>query len=71
MHVDEFKDILKKFPQALDCIKPLCEEIRGILFPLIKDGELNIGTQSNPEKLYGPIIKAFNEAIADLRTREK
>jgi len=71
MHADGFKDILKEFPQALDCIKPLCGEIRGILFPLTKDGELDIGTQSDPEKLYGPIIKAFNEAIADVRTREK
>ena len=71
MHVDEFKDILKKFLQTLDCIKSLCEEIREILFSLTKDEELNIETQSNSEKLYESIIKIFNEAIADVRTREK
>ena len=52
MGVSGFKAILEEFPQPLHCVKPLCREIRGILFPLIKEGELDTGTQSDPEKLY-------------------
>ena len=37
-HVDGFEDILDEFPTSFDCVKPLCREIRGILFPLLKDG---------------------------------
>ncbi len=33
MHGDGFKHILGEFTQALNCVKPLCREIRGILFP--------------------------------------
>ncbi|KAK3177211.1 hypothetical protein OEA41_008540 [Lepraria neglecta] len=65
MHVDGFDKILEEFPQAFDRVKPLCKKIRGILFPLHKDGELFIGTPSDPpEKLYDPIIEAFENAIA-------
>jgi serine/threonine protein kinase len=69
MHADGLEDILDEFPQAFDCVKPLCREIRGILFPY-KDG-LFIGTPLEPEKLYGPILKVFNEAIPEITRIEQ
>lgn len=68
MHAEGFKNILREFPRAFACVKPLCWKIRRILFlPLSKDGELNIGTPSGPpEKLYDAIIEAFDEASRDL-----
>ncbi len=71
MHSEGFKDILREFPRAFDCVKPLCWRIRGILFlPLLEDGELNIGTPSDPpEKLYDAIIGAYDDAIADSKSR--
>ncbi|KAL9028328.1 MAG: hypothetical protein Q9196_003289 [Gyalolechia fulgens] len=66
MHIDDFEKILNEFPTAFDHVKPLCEKIRGVLFPLLKDGALFTGTPSDPpEKLYGPIITAFEDAIED------
>ena len=67
MGVNGFKKLLNEFPQALDYIKPLCKKIRGILFPLLKDGALSTGTSSDPpEELYHRIIEAFDSAIADI-----
>ncbi len=69
MHVDKFEDILKEFPQAFDRVKLLCKEIRGILFPY-KNGLL-IGTPPDPpEKLYDPVIEAFDDTIADISAGE-
>jgi serine/threonine protein kinase len=69
MHVDDFEKILKEFPPAFDRVKPLCKEIRGILFPY-KNGLL-IGTPPDPpEKLYDLIIEAFDNAIADIAAGE-
>ncbi|KAI4196202.1 MAG: hypothetical protein LQ350_006695 [Teloschistes chrysophthalmus] len=66
MHVDGFEDVLHEFPPAFDHIKPLCKKIRGVLFPLLKDGALFTGTPSDPpEKLYQPIIEAFEDAIEE------
>ena len=70
MHVDGFEDILDEFPPAFDCVKPLCRKVRGVLFPLLKDGALFTGTPANPEELYEPIIEAFDNAIADISTGE-
>ena len=66
MHADGFKDILVHFVPAFDCIKPLCRKVRSVLFPLIKDEELGLGTPADPKSLYEPIIKAFEDAIAGL-----
>ena len=63
MHADGFKAVLGEFAPAFDCIKPLCRKIRSILFPLTKDGELDLGTPADPNTLYEPIIKAFEDAI--------
>ncbi|KAL8647621.1 MAG: hypothetical protein Q9210_005451 [Variospora velana] len=66
MSINGFKVLLGEFPQAFDHVKPLCEKIRGVLFPLLKDGALFTGTPSEPpEELYHPIIEAFEGAIKD------
>lgn len=64
MGVNGFEELLNEFIQVFDCVKPFCKEIRGVLFPY-KDG-LFIGTPSDPENLYDFIIKAFDNAIADM-----
>ena len=68
MGVDGFEELLEELPQIFDCVKPLCREIRGILFPY-KDG-LFTGTPLDPEELYGPILKAFDKAIAEITRAE-
>ena len=70
MHADGFEDILKEFPQAFDGIKPLCREVRGILFSRTRCGKLDLSTPSDPRTLYDPIIKAFEAATANV-TAEK
>ena len=66
MHVDGFEDILDEFPTAFDSVKLLCRKVRGILFPLLEDGALFKGTRpDSPEKLYDPIVEAFEDAIED------
>ena len=70
MHVDGFEDILDEFPPSSNCVKPPCRKIRGILFPLLEDGALFIGTPPDPpEKLYDLITGAFDSAIADIAFR--
>ena len=68
MGVDGFEDIMEEFPPLFDCVKPLCKTIRDILFPY-KDG-LFTGTPKDPEVLYGTILKAFDDAIADIANTE-
>jgi len=68
MHVDGFEDILEEFPPYLDCLKPLCRELREILFPYRKG--LFVGTPKDPEVLYEPIVKAFDKAIDDIKAGE-
>jgi len=71
MGVSGFENILKEFPLAFNHVKPMCKKIRGILFPLLEDGALFTRTPSDPpEKLYHPIIEAFDEAIADIAARQ-
>ena len=70
MSVDGFKELLEEFPSSLDCVKPLCIKIRGMFFPILKDGSMDIGTPSAPpEKLYDAIIGAYDKAI-DIATAE-
>lgn len=70
MRAGRFKYILTEFPQAFDRIKPLCRAVRGILFPLLEDGELDTGTPSDPENLYDSIIQAFDDAMANMAAEE-
>lgn len=62
-----FGFILREFPPEFDCVKSLCKELRGILFP-IRGDELFTGTPKEPEILYGPIIKVFDKAIDDVNS---
>lgn len=64
-HMDKqaFKRILLEFPPEFETLKGLAEELRDLLFP-IHEGAMFIGTYSNPERLYRPMIEAFNQAIA-------
>ncbi|KAL1978374.1 hypothetical protein VTN31DRAFT_1233 [Thermomyces dupontii] len=48
--------------------KPLCGELWGILFPLRYD-DIFTGTPKEPEVLYGPMIKAFEKAIAEYKKK--
>ena len=66
MHVDGLEDILDEFPPSFNDIKPLCRKIQVILFPLLKNGALFTRTPANPEKLYEPIIEAFDDTIPDI-----
>ena len=67
MGIHGFKGILGEFLELFDCVKPLCKEIRGILFPLLEDGALHTGALSDPpENLHDPIIEAFDIAIASM-----
>lgn len=69
MHINRFNDILDKFPIAFNSVKPLYRKIRRILFPLLEDGALFKGTRPDPpEKLYDPVIEAYEDAIEDSRT---
>ncbi|KAF5139517.1 hypothetical protein E5D57_003313 [Metarhizium anisopliae] len=61
--------VLKEFPSEFDCVKPLCRELRRILFP-IHDGDLFTGTPQEPKILYDPMINAFEEVLADIGQRE-
>ncbi|OWT42265.1 serine/threonine-protein kinase Sgk2 [Pochonia chlamydosporia 170] len=56
--------ILREFPEVFDGVKPLCRAIRDVLFPH-KYG-LFTGTPQDPNILYDPIIKAFDDAIAEI-----
>ena len=68
MGVGGFEKILMEFPQAFDHVKPLCKKIRGMLFPY-EEG-LFTGTKKDPEDLYGPILKAFEDAIETAKSTE-
>jgi hypothetical protein len=64
-HMDKkrFKGILTEFPLAFEGLKSLAEELRDILFP-IREESLFTGTYGDPDKLYQPMIDAFDRAIA-------
>ncbi|KAF2453067.1 hypothetical protein BDY21DRAFT_388293 [Lineolata rhizophorae] len=60
-----FKDILAEFLPAFESLKGPVEELRDILFPY--RGELFTGTYKDPDRLYHPMIKVFERAIAQHR----
>lgn len=60
-----FEYILNEFPDEFKCIKPLCRELRSILFP-IKEDALFTGTPPQPRDLYGPMVNAFGKVIGDM-----
>lgn len=67
MTVNGLERIMSEFPKAFDGFKPLCLRIRRLLFPLDKDERMMIGTPAGgPERLYGAILSAFDEAISQI-----
>ena len=58
-----FKSVLEEFAPPFDHVKPLCRKLRSILFPLTKDGELDLGTSADSDVLYNPLLKAFGDVI--------
>lgn len=69
MYVDGLESILEEFPPAFNCLKPLCRELRRVLFPC-RDG-LFVGTPWDPNVLYEPIIEAFDEAIHEVKEEDQ
>ncbi|KAI6083218.1 FunK1 protein kinase [Hypoxylon rubiginosum] len=66
MDQDGFRTILGEFASEFNSVKPLAESLRQLLFPL-RAGVIWTGTDSSPDaidKLYGGMIRAFEEAIA-------
>lgn len=62
-----FKRLMEEFPEALTAMKPLCLQIRKILFPLDSEGIMSIGTPTGEsDVLYEPIIAAYENAIGSL-----
>ncbi|KAF1997507.1 hypothetical protein P154DRAFT_524707 [Amniculicola lignicola CBS 123094] len=64
-HMDKnaFRGILIEFPQEFGGLTELAEDLRGLLFP-IRDDALFTGTYRDAERLYQPMIEAFERAIA-------
>lgn len=67
MGINEFKNILKKFLQAFNCVKPLYKKIRGMLFSY-ENGLLIEISPGIPKKLYNFIIEIFDNAIINVAT---
>jgi len=62
MDKGRFKGILDEFSPEFDDLKGLGEELRRTLFP-IREESLFTGTYRDPDKLYTPMIDAFERAI--------
>ncbi len=58
-----FKEILAEFPPRFNGLTELAEELRRALFP-IREESFFTGTYRDSEKLYKPMVDAFNAAIA-------
>ncbi|KJZ68222.1 hypothetical protein HIM_12387 [Hirsutella minnesotensis 3608] len=68
MDANGFEDVLEEFPEEFECIKPLCRELRSILFP-IRDNALFTGTPKDPGIVYGPIIESFEKAVDGMKAK--
>ena len=65
MTVNSLEDIMDEFPEALEAVKPLCLQIRSILFG--DTARMVLGTPSvEPAQLYDSIIEAYNESLQHL-----
>ncbi|PGH01766.1 hypothetical protein AJ79_07814 [Helicocarpus griseus UAMH5409] len=56
--------LMREFPPWFDWVKPLCRAIWHILFPYHKG--LTVGPPQDPNRLYDPIIRAYDDTIAQL-----
>ncbi|OAX78717.1 hypothetical protein ACJ72_06972 [Emergomyces africanus] len=66
MDANDFEYLLWEFPSELECAKSLCRKLRRILFPIHQDA-LFTGTPVKPERLYEPIIQAFDQTIEGIK----
>ncbi|KND90070.1 hypothetical protein TOPH_05277 [Tolypocladium ophioglossoides CBS 100239] len=67
MTVNMLERIMGEFPEVFEVVKPLCLNIRRLLFPFDKDERMMIGTPTgDPERLYSAILAAYDEAIDQL-----
>ncbi|KAI9680930.1 MAG: hypothetical protein M1829_001010 [Trizodia sp. TS-e1964] len=66
MHADGLESVLAEFPYSYECVKPLCKQLRKILFPQDKEEKLITGTPTNAEDLYSRVLQAFEAALERL-----
>ena len=66
MDKKHFRGIMAEFSPKFDSLKELAEELRRTLFP-IRDESLFTGIYCDSDKLYRPIIEAFERAITSYR----
>ncbi|CCU75438.1 serine/threonine-protein kinase Sgk2 [Blumeria hordei DH14] len=62
---DSFNNILCKFSPMFEDVKGLVKKFRELLF--LSNIETRTGSLEDPNKLYGPIIAAFDRAIHSLK----
>ncbi|KAL7903039.1 serine/threonine-protein kinase Sgk2 [Trichoderma sp. SZMC 28014] len=63
MTVNGLEEIMGEFPTSFNVVKPLCLNIRTILF----GARIFLGTPiGDPDQLYKPIIAAYDEIISSL-----
>ncbi|EDN02501.1 predicted protein [Histoplasma mississippiense (nom. inval.)] len=63
-----FGFILREFPPKFRGVLTLCGALRDILFPY-NDKGLIVGTPQDPNRLYDPIIKAYDDTIAQFELK--
>ena len=63
---DRFRNILDEFPREFDVLKDIAEELRKTLFP-VRDGTIFRGTYRDHNKLYTPMVNAFDKAIVKMK----
>ena len=61
MDKEAFEEIITEFPANFDGLEVLAEELRDFLFPY-REG-LFTRTYRDPDRLYKPMIDAFERAI--------
>lgn len=66
MDCNAFELVLDECPEEFDNIKPLCRELRSILF-LIKEDTLFTRTPPDPCDFYRPMVNSFNKAIGCIK----
>ncbi len=62
MDKKRFNGILAEVSPVFEVLKDLAVKIRDILFP-IREESLFTGTYRDPDKLYKPMVEAFEQTI--------
>ncbi|KAI9863684.1 MAG: hypothetical protein M1813_003707 [Trichoglossum hirsutum] len=69
MVAPRFEFILDEFPPEFESLKDLARELRQALFST-RDGSIFLGTFTDSDNLYDPMIKAFDRAVANHKEKE-